>query len=321
MYKIKQVPEDFIVREVPEYKPDNEGEYSYFILKKTNWTTLGALQRIAAKLNIPLKQLGFAGTKDRHAATEQLCSAKWISKERLEGINLKGIAIRYVCRGRNPLSLGDLKGNEFVITVRNLEKIQKVKNKKVLNLFGEQRFSTKNAEIGKAIVKKDFKHAVSMVSEDSVVDYLKSNRSDCVGALRTVPLKLRRMYVHAYQSLLWNKTAEELKNSKKNIKVPIMGFGTEIKNKKMRIIAEKILAEEKLSLRDFIIPQMPELSSEGDERDLFVLPKKFKVLEKAKDELNKGKFKMKLAFSLQKGSYATVVIENLFSSPELQQSC
>ena len=51
---------------------------------------------------------------------------------------------------------------------------------------------------------------------------------------------------------------------------------------------------------------MPELSSEGTERDLFIEIKDFKIREMEKD-------KAVVSFSLPKGSYATVVIKELFS--------
>ena len=88
MYKIKQIPEDFVVREISGIRPSEHGKYTYFLLKKRNYTTQRAVKAIADALHIPEKRFGFAGNKDKNAITEQLCSVdvdsyypvKWCSK-------------------------------------------------------------------------------------------------------------------------------------------------------------------------------------------------------------------------------------------------
>ena len=74
MYKIKQIPEDFIVNEVIDIKLNPKGSYSYFILKKKDYATPAAIEKIARFLNIPVKKVGYAGAKDRRAVTTQLIS-------------------------------------------------------------------------------------------------------------------------------------------------------------------------------------------------------------------------------------------------------
>ena len=118
-----------------------------------------------------------------------------------------------------------------------------------------------------------------------------------------------------WQQFLFNKTIEQyLKNKKnlKNIKLPIIGFGFElnsIKNKALQNIIQKILEEEKINPRDFIINQMPELTSDGDFRNLFFEIKDLKIIEISSDDLNKNKQKIKINFSLPKSCYATVALE------------
>jgi len=93
--------------------------------------------------------------------------------------------------------------------------------------------------------------------------------------------------------------------------IPIMGFGTEIKNNKIKEITIEILHKEDITQRDFIIPQIPELSEEGSERYLFVTPENL-TIDIEEDELNKNKYKAIVKFRLQKASYATVIIDFLF---------
>lgn len=313
MYKIKQLPEDFIVREISSVKPGKEGKYNYFLLKKKNYTTIRALEHIAHALCIQLKKLGFAGNKDKTAITEQVCSAEGVGKEKLERIKLKDIEIKFLGKGDEPISLGILDGNEFEITVRNIDKKPKPKTK-FINFFGEQRFSKNNAEIGKAIVKKDFKKAVELLLEGKgdvekkIKEYLVKNPTNYVGALRIIPSKLLKMYIHAYQSWIWNQIAKEHKENE-IAEIQLVGFGTIVED---RCMADFLL-KEKLEPRDFIIREIPELSSEGSCRDLTVEAKDVEIGTLEEDALNEGKKKILIKFKLQKGSYATEFIKFLFS--------
>jgi tRNA pseudouridine13 synthase len=304
MYKIKEKPEDFVVKEISTVKFKEQGKYSYFWLKKTNYTTLRAIEAISNQLRIPLKKFGFAGNKDRKAITEQMCSVENVSESRLNGIKLTDIEISFKGKGDEPICLGDLEGNEFEIVVRNVEKKPEIK-KTFINYFGEQRFSTNNAKIGKSIVKKDFKTAVELILEgkgqveERVKAHLQENPNNYVGALKCVPKKILSLYVHAYQSLLWNIQAE---CSKEN-SIPIVGFATEID--------KKIMEEEKINTRDFVIKQIPQLSSEGGSRDRVVEAKDVSISNLEIDEWNDGKQKVLIKFKLSKGSYATEYIKQL----------
>ncbi len=330
MYQLKQLPEDFIVNEISNINVQNNGQYAHYILKKINYTTIDALQILSKKFKIPLKNFGFAGNKDKNAITEQKISIFRGSKN-FENIKLNNIELKYLGNGKEPISLGDLDGNEFIIIIRNLnnkeiKKIQSLENKniKIPNLYGPQRFSKNNHLVGKAIIKRDFKKAVELILEnrgiveDKINDYIKNNKNNYVGALRLIPLKTRKLFVHSYQSFLFNKIVEEYlktqRNGSKNIKIPLIGFDFELnsaKNKLLNGIFKKIIEKEKLNPREFITSQMPELTSEGSFRDLF-FEMKFKILEIGKDELNKNKQKAIISFTLPKSCYATTALEFIF---------
>ena len=332
MYKIKQLPEDFIVREISSVNAKENGFYAYFLLKKNNYSTVRALEVLSEKLSIPLKNFGFAGNKDKNAVTEQKISIFKGSKN-IENMRLNGIELKYLGNGKSPISLGDLEGNEFTITIRNLgndgiEKIKNYENKKfnAPNLFGPQRFSKNNHLVGKAIIKKDFRSAAELLLEnngnveDKIRRHLEGNKNNFIGALRFIPLKTRKLFVHAFQSFLFNEIVNEyVKNIDKpeynetdNIEIPVIGFNFEIntiKNTSLKKIIKNILEKEKIIPRDFIINQMPELTSEGGYRNLFFEVKNLKVLEIGNDELNENVQKIKISFSLPKSCYATTLIE------------
>ena len=342
MYKIKQIPEDFIVKEMNNIEINEQGKYTYFLLKKKNYTTEKAVSTVAKYLKKQRKDIGYAGAKDRNALTEQYISIKGQIKK--QDINLKDIELKYIGRGKERINLGNLKGNEFIITVRNLEELNSdIKgNLQIPNYFDEQRFSENNAEIGESILKKDFKNAVDLILgsglkelgfEKDVKEHTLKKPNDFIGAIKKIPKKIRMMYVHAFQSLIFNETVAEIikaktndykkinyskgqfifpNNEMQNQKIPLIGFGTEFKDNKLRDISLKILEEEGIKLRDFIIRCMPELASEGDERYMFVKAEKLSI-KTEDDELNKNKKKCIVSFTLPKGSYATIVIKKIFS--------
>src|SRR3989338_7761584 len=256
MHKIKQAPEDFIVKEITNVAIGDTGKYAYFILKKKSYNTIKAIENIASTLRISPKNIGFAGNKDKNAVTEQLFSIK-NGKKDLEKVSLKGIGLKYAGKWDEEIYLGGLKGNEFYITIRNLEdteikKIEdKAKNNRIFmpNYFGTQRFSKNNHWIGKAIIKGDFKRALELVLESNseqnemIEEHLQKQKNDFIGALKIIPFRMLKLYVNSYQSFLFNKSLEKYVsvnniNKKNDIglnyneKIPIIGFSTELKDLK-----------------------------------------------------------------------------------------
>jgi tRNA pseudouridine13 synthase len=305
-YTIKSAPEDFYVKEIIELKTQEKGSYAYYWLKKANLSTIEAVDIISKKLGIPKKFFNFAGTKDKIAITEQAISIKGGAKKDYDFGNIQLTFIGY---SGEPINLGTNSGNYFEIILRDAEKIPKKRNW-MINYFDDQRFSDKNVDVGRAIIKKDFKTAAELLKDEIIVE-----GNDFVGALRQADKKIVKFYINAYQSYLWNKAVSLLFSGKrikyslgelnvpdkkpKQSSFPIIGFGTD-ENK-----VKEILEEEKISTRDFVIKQMPELSSEGTEREVVVEVKDLKI-----EDL--GSKTIKFSFSLPKGSYATMLVKELF---------
>jgi len=269
--KIKSKPEDFIVKEYPEPKT-NEGIYLICLLKKRNYTTQRAIEHISKVIHCPIKNISISGTKDKYAITEQYISIRNVKKDQINSVQLKDIELSAIGFRDKPLAMGEHEGNDFTITVRN-SKTSIIQERIMPNYYGEQRFSKYNKKIGKCIVKKEFKDAIAQIAK-SESDYyekmessLKKNPTDYITALRIIPNNILRLYIHAYQSLLWNRTRAEYKGKEK---IPIIGFGTEIDDDELKKIIEQIMKEEKISKRDFIIKQIPHLSAVGGERDTSV---------------------------------------------------
>ncbi|MBD3164791.1 tRNA pseudouridine(13) synthase TruD [Candidatus Woesearchaeota archaeon] len=318
MYKIKASPEDFIVREIPSIRIKDAGKYLICMLKKTNYTTLKAVGQIAGSIRMPLKNIGFAGNKDKKAVTYQFISIKNTNFNKIKSLELKDINLDFIGYSDRPVSLGSLQGNEFIITVRNLSRKQaeSIEKKSTLllmpNYFGPQRFSRNNKEIGKNIIKKNYRKAVELIvaSNSDYNQEIKNilNKSpDYIASLKILPKRLLTLYISSYQSYLWNRTLSiYLQNHEKNISIPLIGFGTEFKNKEIEKIATSLIRKEKIGLRDFIIREIPNISSEGQSRKAFTEIKDLSIIQKHKDSI-------KINFKLSKGSYATVAISFLLN--------
>ncbi|MEK6939075.1 MAG: tRNA pseudouridine(13) synthase TruD [Nanoarchaeota archaeon] len=339
MYLLKQIPEDFVVKEISNVVVSNSGKYLYFKLSKREENTLDVIKNLSKALHLPEKNFGVAGNKDRNALTEQICSVLGTTKENLLKVKLNNLTLEFLGYGEIPISLGDLEANYFEIVIRNLEPKTKVnKTGYFPNYFDEQRFSEHNVEIGRALVKKEFKKAAELVDNRNSQDWLQERPQDFVGALKKVPIRLLRIYINAYQGYLWNETVslylkKKVKNyteseysqgklvfveepeKLKDLKIPIVGFGGEdlIKDKEIKVIIESLLQKEKLSYSDFIIKQIPELTLEGEERAAFVEVRDLRTGKLELDELNSTKHKIKVSFTLGKGSYATLCIRALFN--------
>ncbi len=304
-YTIKSTPEDFYVKEIIDLKTSEKGSYAYYWLKKTNLSTIQAADIISKKLNIQKKFINFAGTKDKVAVTEQAISIKGGAKKDYDFGDIK---LNFIGYSDEPINLGTNSGNYFEIMLRNVEEIPKKKNW-MINYFDDQRFSGKNVDVGRAIIKRDFKRAAGLLGDE-----LKIEGNDFIGALRQVDKKIAKFYINAYQSYLWNKAVSLLFSGKrvkyslgeltvpdkkpKPASFPIIGFGTD-ENK-----IKDILEEEKITTRDFVIRQIPELSSEGTEREVVVEVKDLKI-----EDL--GNKTIKLSFSLPKGCYATMFVKQM----------
>ena len=321
MYKIKQNPEDFIVTEVAKLNIQNSGNYAYFKLIKKNRNTLDVVKELAKQLRIKSKQIGFAGSKDKHAITFQNISIQFVNKDKVLATKIENVQLEFLGYGKKPISLGDLEGNQFEIVIMDAKSV--IKSDFVENYFDEQRFSKNNVRIGKHIIKKKFQESLQLIDNEKCNLYIKDKPNDFIGALKLIPKRLLRMYVNSYQSFLWNETvARCLKNNNKiikeidyslgklfftdkfhDLKIPLIGFmSEELETKEIKLIIQGIMEKENISYQDFIIRQMPELSLEGELRAIHVKIKDLDVSESKE---------IKLKFFLSKGSYATMVVRKL----------
>ncbi|MEM3875663.1 MAG: tRNA pseudouridine(13) synthase TruD, partial [Candidatus Micrarchaeaceae archaeon] len=168
--KIEQIPFNLNQsKEASKDKVKNQNKFTLFILQKKNWNTIQALTAIAKKFRKGYKSTSFAGTKDRISLSTQLCTIFDLDPNILLNLNIKDIKINNAWLIDQKLSLGDLLGNRFKVTIRNAEinidSIDKAIDEfggVFPNFFGAQRFGNRNNNylIGIEILKGNFENAV-----------------------------------------------------------------------------------------------------------------------------------------------------------------
>ena len=347
-FKLKTIPSDFIVEEITadkavlardsphSFAKESKGKFLHFILQKENRDTLEVLDEIARNLHATREVLSIAGMKDKQAITVQMASAYQIKKEQLERLTIRGTRLIPLRYSERKAFLGNLWGNRFTITARNIN-MEKNALKKVLetrikvmqgvfpNYFGAQRFGDDNStqKIGKLILARDFKTAASECAKRyrECAAYLKAHPKNHLGAIRQLPLKLQKMFVHAVQSEIFNSALDEAiarKIADNDIEIPLPGyrFSSRIFTSETDKIVEEILRKEKISPKDFDVRELPGVSSEGEVRRAFENFFDFLIISVGGDEINPGKTKVVLQFSLPKAAYATVFLDALFLAKE-----
>jgi tRNA pseudouridine13 synthase len=164
------------------------GEYCHFTLYKENRDTMECVNLLGRLLHLRQgsRAFTFAGTKDRRAVTVQRCAVQQVRAERLAGLNnggehgLRGARLGDFEYKPHGLTLGELKGNEFVITLRQAESLQEgvsledavktcvdaVKRSGFANYYGLQRFGSfevATSDVGAYLLRADWRGAVEKI--------------------------------------------------------------------------------------------------------------------------------------------------------------
>ena len=340
---------------------DNEG-YAVYKLKKKKIDTNHALSGIFRKKGVRLKALGL---KDASAITEQfVCSAnkgKAIQNFSTDKYSLEKIGfVKKPLSKKDMISNHfKIKISEFSDNLSSF-----AESDKILNFYGYQRFGSKRPVthlIGKAILQRDFKKAVELIlsftspydskenteireklsDKENYVKYFEQiprqmdierivlkemiEHDDPLRAIRAIQISLRRFYIQAYQSFLFNQSLSSafsdgenlfeaqsndicfdlhgiigkyVKGLDQHLALPFVGYSY-YKKTRFDYQISKILEQEEINPKDFFIKEMQEVSSEGGFRQAAIHCSDYSSNETT------------VEFSLSRGSFATILLREV----------
>lgn len=197
--RLRTSTEDFVVEELPLYKPEGKGQHLYINLTKEGLTTREVQEKLSNLFNLPATDIGYAGLKDKHARTTQTFSLL-VGNVNDEFINQAvelvrthlPVTVHWAQLHKNKLRPGHLLGNHFTIKITELNLqpeealcqaqaiATRLRQRGLPNFFGPQRFGFNgdNIQRGLEIVQ---------------------------GRLHNVDRWLRRFLISSYQSYLCNR--------------------------------------------------------------------------------------------------------------------
>jgi tRNA pseudouridine13 synthase len=149
--KLKQHPDDFRVEELTDATPDGSGEFAFYRLDKTGWTTPDALAAVRRRWQIDWRRLSYGGLKDRHAVTGQYLT---IFRGPRRNLSHERITLTYLGQRTEPFTAADIRANRFTITLRSLAEadvtaaevaLREVEQAGLPNYFDDQRFGSVGA--------------------------------------------------------------------------------------------------------------------------------------------------------------------------------
>ncbi len=336
--------------------------YAVYKLKKKKIDTNHALSGIFKKKGIRLKSLGL---KDASAITEQfVCSGNKgnaignfasdkYSLEKL-GFVKKPLSKKDMIGNHFKIKISDSENNLESFTEYD----------KILNFYGYQRFGSKRPVthlIGRAILQRDFDKAVDLIlsftspfdsKENTEIREKLSDKAnyeqyfdtvpvqmdierivlkemiehgESIRAIHSIPVSLRRFYVQAYQSFIFNQSLSSafldgenlfepqsgdvcfdnngiigkyVKGMDQNLALPFVGYSY-YKKTRFDYQISKVLKHEEISPKDFFIKEMQEVSSEGGFRQAAIHCSNYSSHEDV------------VEFSLSRGSFATILLREI----------
>ena len=171
LYKAK--PEDFVVNERLEVDFTDAGEHLWLHIKKSGINTAYLAKLLSEWADIPLRDVGYSGLKDRQALTTQWFSLRLPKKQKPDSdfapVDIKEHeTVKIIAEHwhNKKLNRGTHNANQFVITLRDIEfakdqtlgdkssveqHLQTISKTGVPNYFGPQRFGFGGNNIREAL--------------------------------------------------------------------------------------------------------------------------------------------------------------------------
>jgi tRNA pseudouridine13 synthase len=369
-FKVVELLSDSILKDVSKL-PDKLYRFPLLLLSKNGLDSNHAIMEIFNELGTRIRVLGI---KDAKAVTTQYATCEnnkyKVGRTRHTTLSLAGytkssikkshiMGNQFEIRITNPSRI-DI--SDFIMEIENIP-----------NYYGLQRFGSERLVthlVGREIIRRNFQKAVDIFlcytteydtqfskeirekcrdpknyrsilkiipkGMDLERNLLRSlaNGKDSIGALRSIPINIRRLFVHAYQAFIFNRCLSDIiRNGESITKCTRNDFCFRVENgltlgKLMRFsdkdstglvpamhlpgysfkstggrVESKLLAllkEENLAPKDFYLKEMQELSVEGGFRQLPLMVKDFSYSGN-----------IMVNFKIPVGSYATILLREL----------
>jgi tRNA pseudouridine13 synthase len=324
---LKTSPEDFEVEEIPAYLPSGEGEHLFLWVEKRGLNSNDAARALARALDTSPDGIGIAGLKDRHAVTRQWMSFHCPRTPQPEELALEGLRVLQVTRHGNKLRTGHLKGNHFRLRLHGTPREHEARAKALVdqlqqhglpNYFGAQRFGRAGdnllrayawiAQGGKAPGPPFLRKLFVSTLQSALFNAWLGERV-AAGELNTcVSGDLFRKEETGGVFVSSDQAADDLRVKSWEISPTGPMFGAN-----MRPPAQEALAREQRVMAKFGITDehfaRVHKAGEGTRRAARVRPEAV--------EVGHDGDALQLAFSLPKGSYATVLVAELTKQRDL----
>jgi tRNA pseudouridine13 synthase len=119
--RVRAVPEDFVVDEVPLFAPLGRGDHTLVHVEKRGVTTEQVARELARAAGAASRDVGYAGRKDRFAVARQWFSVPGLAPEVALRLELSGARVLDARRHPHKLRTGRLRANRFRLRLREVE--------------------------------------------------------------------------------------------------------------------------------------------------------------------------------------------------------
>jgi tRNA pseudouridine13 synthase len=160
--QLKETPSHFVVEEIPLYEPCGQGGHLYVLLTREGWNTRDVAEALAGLYSMPVREVGYAGMKDRHARCTQAFSLPQLAPADAERIAQElPFQVHWARQHTNKLKTGHLLGNRFRIRVSQLSTpvdealaraqaiARAIAQRGIPNFYGAQRFGLEGRNVEK----------------------------------------------------------------------------------------------------------------------------------------------------------------------------
>ena len=340
--------DDFVVREVPLYEFSGAGEHLILHIAKKDLSTSEAVRLLSEVSGAKMREFGVAGLKDKQGQTFQYISAPKKFEPNFRAFSHDKLKILDFFYHNNKLRIGHLKGNSFFVRLKKVGGVeaQKLTNafetlvkQGFANYFGYQRFGkfkdnfTQGLEIlqGKKLKNPKIKDFLLSAFQSELFNRYLSKRVElsrfakdfsekefaqiyAIDKAQAKAIKAQRHFFKLLQGEVLGHypfgkcfVCEDLQSEcERFLQKDVVPLGLILGKKAYECQNGLALRLENEIFGEFIgfLPQL-----QGSRRYLW------SFLENAKCRYDEEKAHFCVEFFLQKGSYATIILEELLQQP------